>query len=86
MLFTACKLKSTYLPLFQCISIMRLLLKNIDHKQIIFKLSCYLFQGHGMNLSFVGRISVVLPRVFDSKLSFFSVFKVLPQLEFINIK
>ena len=71
--FTACKFKSTYLPLFQCISIIRLLLKNIDHKQIIFKLSYYLFQGHGMNLSFVGRISVVLPSVFDSKLFFFCV-------------
>ena len=52
-----------------------------DNFQIIL-----LLQGHGMNLSFVGRISLVLPRVFDSKLSFFSVFKVLPRLEFINIK
>ena len=39
-----------------------------------------------MNLSFVERISIGLPNVFDSKLSFFSVFKVLARLEFINIK
>ena len=66
--------------------IMRLSLKNTDHKQIIFKLSCSLFQDQRMNLSFVERISIGLPNVFDSKLSFFSVFKVLARLEFINIK
>ena len=65
---------------------MRLLWKNTDHKEIIFKLSSSLFQDQRINLLFIKRISIGLLAYVIQNYLFFSVFKVLARLEFINIK